>query len=357
MSRVPVSTVLLTGWLVVLCCLGCSAKREPVPQSNESWDQIYDFGSVFVSPEEHRHLQLQHTFEIRNPSSSVLRLKPEGTSCGCTQVLPFGAEVPVGGTGHVKMIMEAIGRTGVQKQTATLTSNATGHERITLAVTATVVPRLEAVEYGDRIARIPPGASKSITVHLIARQPLNEAVGCFETPKILETAGAIRLEGTTIPDRHEGGDTYSIISADATFSLTCPAALVDEQSDDVRHEIVRFQFGNATIDQSIEWLPQRAIRLQPEAPYLRRERDRPVSQSVLLTCDTPFSIVRVRPVDGLVSAVCVPASRAKSHELKLTAGPVREVARTQARRLLVRVETDNKRQPRVDVPVLLLDVH
>ena len=77
-------------------------------------------------------------FKFKNVATKDLLITDAYTSCGCTVPYYFDEPVHPGGEGELKVIFDSQGRSGIQKKTITVESNAQ-NKKITLEINAEII--------------------------------------------------------------------------------------------------------------------------------------------------------------------------------------------------------------------------
>lgn len=336
--------------VVVLC--GCedgdSIPNITLPASQQS----HDLGMLFVTPEESRSLVLSHPFEITNEVDDQMELQFLGGSCGCATPLIKKSTLAPGESCRVEMKINALGRSGHQREYTVIGTGIEEVPEIRLTLSAQVVPRLETTGLPTDYYHVRRGGSNEFTFHVHARRPLFEPAAALKLERVESDQFFSAELGRS--EQREIGDLYALTKTEVRLRLGSPKR-VENPDQPIGRRVLSFSNGHAELQQVIVWVADVPIQTEPSRVFLKRTPNAEASHAVRLTAAEAFSITEVKvPKEELRVEVSTDLSQV-THALRVSAcGPWLD-GRSRIERFHIRIRTDHPEHEIVCLPVLVLN--
>lgn len=291
-----------------------------------------------------RGLSLAHAFEIRNPSSGVLRLHGATalTPC-CSSVGPFPPEVAPGGSVSIPVELKPGLSTGVKRVEFVVRTSSRDRPVERFALSANLFAEWEVIPEYDGLLKVGMEESARRKLTVVGRCHGAEGLSAIDSIESHSPLAA-RLVGQPSVSTLPGGITET--RRDVEFSIP------SSSEAGLKREPLRFHWPDGTTrEYEVMWEVLSSLRVSPGGLVLRRDDPSAKLRLLITSQDEPFQVqaVRSRLIDG---NVVLPATRGKVHALIVSLDPSHAIGTDRSEEILI--ETDHPRQSRLSIPVLVL---
>ena len=324
---------------------------DPVPEPSTapllgspmvSFDRsVHDFGNILDEE------NVETTFTFTNSGDTTLEILDHKATCGCTVPEISKRTLLPGESGTIKVIFHPAHKRGQQNQTVTLLTNSAEQPQVSITINANVRPMTWADPVVAHFSRIEKGDPRTLTIDVYSRVPKFKVEGVTIANEVVFRASA--SDPVEVPGDSEG-EVLRKVTITVGLSPTVPLGnhteTIQIRTNDPKKPVLNQQVIAEVVGDLVPAPNRVSLGVVRPGDPLKSEF------KVTSRSGKPFKILSAKAVSTTgvqIDAAVEEIAEEGAAEIKITlTGNAPNTV--QPIRGKVEITTDNKEQPKIEVP-------